>query len=200
MLAPPGDLLRAGFEMKLNRVKRATRSYMRDRADQATGAATSYAVAAGLYAASGVFLLAACLVGLFALFRWIELTYGRYPAYGAIGGIMVVLAALCAGLAAARMKRPARQYPSLASRLRVAIASSPLAREPARGDVGSNARSFAPSAPPRGALRSRNAMSVPIGVTAAALLLSWAAARRYQQSRRYPVPRKEGPKNNNEKQ
>src|ERR1700761_2478502 len=59
MLAPPGDLLRAGFEMKLNRVKRATSSYMRDRANQATGKATSYAVAAGLYAVAGVFMLAA---------------------------------------------------------------------------------------------------------------------------------------------
>jgi hypothetical protein len=59
--------------MKLNRVKRATRSYMRDRARQATGTATSYAVAVGLYAAAGIFVLAACLVGLDALFRWVEL-------------------------------------------------------------------------------------------------------------------------------
>jgi hypothetical protein len=198
MLAPPGDLLRAGFEMKLNRVKRATRSYIRDRADQATGTATSYAIAAGLYAAAGVFLLAACMVGLFALFRWIELTYGRFPAYGTIGAIMVVLAAVCAGLAAARLKRPPRQYPSLASRLRVAIAS-PLVREPTQdnagpGGVDPDAIPLAPSTPRRAVARSRNGVSIPVGFGATALLLGWAAARRYQQRRRYPAPSKEQPK------
>jgi hypothetical protein len=196
MLAPPGDLLRAGFEMKLNRVKRATRSYMRDRADQATGAATSYAVAAGLYAAAGVFALAACMVGLFALFRWIELTYGRFPAYGTIGGIMVVLAALCAGLAAARLKRPARQYPSLGSRLRVAIAS-PIVREPAPGAVDPRAIPLAPSTLRGAGTRSGNGISVPVGLGAAALLLGWAAARRHQQGRRQPAPSKEPPKKKN---
>lgn len=195
MLAPPGDLLRAGLEMKLNRVKRATRSYMRDRTDQATGKATSYAVAAGLYAAAGVFLLAACMVGLFALFRWIELTYGRYPAYGAIGGIMVVLAALCAGLAAARLKRPALQYPSLGSRLRVAIAA-PIIRQQPPGTVDPKAIPLAPSTPRR-AGAGRNGMSVPVGFGAAALLLGWAAARRYQQGRRQPAPSREPPKKKN---
>jgi hypothetical protein len=196
MLAPPGDLLRAGFEMKLNRVKRATRSYMRDRADQATGTATSYAVAAGLYAAAGVFLLAACMVGLFALFRWIELTYGRFPAYGAIGAIMVVLAAICAGLAAARLKRPARQYPSLGSRLRVAIAS-PIVREQPPGAVDPRAIPLAPSAPRRAGVRSGNGVGVPVGLGAAVLLLGWAAARRHQQGRRQPAPSKEPPKKKN---
>jgi hypothetical protein len=182
--------------MKLNRVKRATRSYMRDRADQATGAATSYAVAAGLYAAAGVFALAACMVGLFALFRWIELTYGRFPAYGTIGGLMVVLAALCAGLAAARLKRPARQYPSLGSRLRVAIAS-PIVREPAPGAVDPRAIPLAPSTLRGAGTRSGNGISVPVGLGAAALLLGWAAARRHQQGRRQPAPSKEPPKKKN---
>ena len=60
------------FGLKLNQVKRATHSYIRDRTDQATGTVASYAVAAGLFAASGVFLIAALLVGLAALFRWVE--------------------------------------------------------------------------------------------------------------------------------
>jgi hypothetical protein len=181
--------------MKLNRVKRATRSYMRDRADQATGTATSYAVAAGLYAAAGIFLLAACLVGLFALFRWIELSYGRFPAYGVIGGIMVVLAAVCAGVATARLKRPARQYPSLGSRLRVAIAS-PLVREQTSDEVDPNTIPLAPSTPRRAVARGRNGIGVRVGLGAAALLLGWAAARRRQQSRHNPAPGKEPPKTN----
>jgi hypothetical protein len=196
MLAPPGDLLRAGFEMKLNRVKRATSSYMRDRANQATGTATSYAVAAGMYAAAGIFLVAACLVGLTALFRWIEIKYGLFPAFGAIGGILVLLAALCAGLAAARLRRPARQYPSLTSRLRVAIAS-PVVRDPPPGEVDPNAIPLAPSTPRPGVARTRNAISVPVGLSVAAMLLGWAAARRRQQGRRQQGPRQEQYKSNN---
>ena len=43
MLAPSSGLLRAGLRLKLNQVKRATRSYLRDRTNQATGTVTSYA-------------------------------------------------------------------------------------------------------------------------------------------------------------
>ena len=78
MLALSSDLLRAGLGLKLNQIKRATRSYLRDRTNQATGTATSYAVAAGLFAAAGIFLIAACLVGATALFRWIEINYGLF--------------------------------------------------------------------------------------------------------------------------
>jgi hypothetical protein len=35
MLTPSGELLRAGLGLKLNQVKRATRSYLRDRAQSA---------------------------------------------------------------------------------------------------------------------------------------------------------------------
>ena len=37
MLAPSSGLLRAGIGLKLNQIKRATQSYLRDRTDQATG-------------------------------------------------------------------------------------------------------------------------------------------------------------------
>ena len=59
MLALSSGLLRTGLALKLNQVKRATRSYLRDRTNQATSTATSYAVAAGLFAAAGIFLIAA---------------------------------------------------------------------------------------------------------------------------------------------
>ena len=54
MLAPSANLLRAGLALKLEQVKRATRSYLRDRTRQATDSATSYALAAGLFAAAGI--------------------------------------------------------------------------------------------------------------------------------------------------
>ena len=79
MLAPSSDLLRAGVGLKLNQIKRATRSYLRDRTNQATGTVTSYAIAAGLFAAAGIFLLAACFVGILALFRWVELELRHVP-------------------------------------------------------------------------------------------------------------------------
>ena len=63
MLAPSGSLLRAGIGLKLSQIKIATRSYLRDRTNQATGTMTSYAIAAGLFAAAGIFLIAACFVG-----------------------------------------------------------------------------------------------------------------------------------------
>ena len=78
MLAPSGDLLRAGIGLKVNQVKRATQSYLRDRTNHATGTVTSYAVAAGLFAAAGVFVIAAVFVGLFALYRWVGLKYGMF--------------------------------------------------------------------------------------------------------------------------
>jgi hypothetical protein len=59
MLAPSSGLLRAGIGLKLNQVKLATRSYLRDRTHQATGTITSYAIAGGLFAAAGIFPTAA---------------------------------------------------------------------------------------------------------------------------------------------
>src|SRR5947208_2196770 len=71
MLAPSNGLLRAGLALKLNQIKLAARSYLRDRAHQTTDTVASYAIAAGLFAAAGIFLVGACLVGIIALFRWI---------------------------------------------------------------------------------------------------------------------------------
>jgi hypothetical protein len=71
-------LLRTGLALKLSQIKLATRSYLRDRTGQATSTVSAYAIAAGLYGAAGVFLIAACLVGVTALFRWIEINYGLF--------------------------------------------------------------------------------------------------------------------------
>src|SRR5262249_55824250 len=114
MLAPSGELLRAGLALKLNHLKRASQSYLRDRTNQATRTVTGYAVAAGLFGVAGLFVLAACFVGLMALFRWVEINYGQFWAFGAVGVLMLVLAAICAGVAMARLKRPNKPLVPLA--------------------------------------------------------------------------------------
>jgi len=179
MLAPPEEFLRLGLEHRLYRVKRATQSYMRDRARQATGTVTSYAVAAGLFAVAGIFLIAACLVGLTALFRWVEMKYGLFTAFGVIGGIMVALAVICAVVAAVKLRSPTPHYPSLASRLRVAIAA-PVAQEPDADHIDPDTIPLAPSSSP-GRTGGRGRVNVPVGVAVAALLLGVAALRRRQK-------------------
>lgn len=193
MLALSSELLRTALALKLNQIKRATRSYLRDRANQATGTVTSYAVAAGMFAAAGIFLIAALLVGAAALFRWIEIKYGLFQAFGATGAGLVVTAAICAGLAASRLKRPAPHFPSLASRLRVAIKANsvkPTRVESARNTAAAVLRE--PPTPvtdaPRGRRKDRagrplDNRNVQAGLIVAATLLGWAAVRR-QQARR----------------
>jgi len=194
MLAPSSSLLRTGLALKLNQIKLATRSYFRDRTNQATGTVTSYAVAAGLFAAAGIFLLAAFLVGTAALFRWIEINYGMFQAFGVVGALLLVIAAICAGLAASRLKRPPPHFPTLASRLRVAIKASPIKPdqiEAARDTAAAILQ--APSGPAPRANRARprtghrpmqDSKGLSAGLVLTAALLGWAAMRRRQQARR----------------
>ena len=181
-------LLRAGLALKLGQIKLATRSYLRDRTGQATSAVTAYAIAAGLFAAAGVFLIAACLVGTTALFRWIEISYGLFQAFGAIGALLLVAAAICAALAVSSVKRAPPQFPSLTSRLRVAIAANPLNsdQKPTAQDIPS-AVLFAPSDTVRrirsGPRPEREGLPIS-GLILVATLLGWAVARRRQQARR----------------
>ncbi|WP_315721769.1 MULTISPECIES: phage holin family protein [unclassified Bradyrhizobium] len=177
MLAPPGELLQLGLEQRLNRVKRATQAYMRDRARQATGTVTSYAVAAGLFATAGIFLIAACIVGLTALFRWVEMSYGLFTAFAVVGGILVALAVISAVVAAVKLRSPTPHYPSLSSRLRVAIAA-PVARQPDADEIDPDTIPLAPSAASTNHARGLGRVNVPVGVAVAALLLGVAALRR----------------------
>lgn len=180
-------LLRAGLELKLSHVKLATQSYLRDQTNRATGAITAYAIAAGLYAAAGIFLIAACLVGTSALFRWVEVKYGLFPAFGAVGALLLVAASICLALAVTSVKRPSPRFPSLASRLRVAIKSHVV--DPDRMQAVPDTASVgmrAPSAKVRRIQSSQERVGLPIsaGLILAATLLGWAAARRRQQARR----------------
>jgi hypothetical protein len=192
MAAPLNGLLRTGLALKLNQIKRATRSYLRDRTNQATDTVTSYAVAAGLFAAAGIFLIAACLVGIAALFRWVEIQYGLFQAFGAVGGLLSVIAAICAGLAAGKLKRPPPHFPSLASRLRVAIKANPVNPdqiEAARDTAA--AVLLAPSVSARaerGPLKTkvrpvRDGRNMRAGLILMATLLGWVAVRRRQHTR-----------------
>jgi hypothetical protein len=188
MLAPAGGLLRAGLGIKLNQVKLATRSYLRDRAHQATDSVTSYTIAAGLFAAAGVFVIAACLVGITALFRWVEINYGLFPAFGAVSALLLVIAAICAGIAAARLKRRPREFPSLTSRLRVAVKANPLGldRTDTVKDAAAAVLTASPAPPPRPAARTRsgrNGRTMQIGLVLTAALIGLAAARRRTLSR-----------------
>jgi hypothetical protein len=194
MLAPSSGLLRTGVALKLNQVKLATRSYLRDRTNQATGTLASYAIAAGLFAAAATFLLAACLVGVTALFRWVEIPYGQFWAFGVVGALLLVIAAICAALAVSRLKRPPPRFPSLTSRLRVAIKANPL--KPDQIDAARDTAAailLSPSAPVtrvnRGPLQSRpgparNSRDVQAGLILGATLLGWAVTRRRRQARR----------------
>ena len=188
MLAPSGGLLRTGLALKLSQIKLATRSYLRDRTDQATGTVASYAIAAGLFAAAGIFLIAACLVGITALFRWIEIEYGLFWAFGAVAALLLLIAAICAAVAASKLKRPPPHFPSLTSRLRVAIKASPLKSDQIDAVRDTAAAILqAPSASTRGADRGRSRRGRPVqgnnnlqraGLILAATLLGWAVVRR----------------------
>lgn len=192
MPALSSSLLRAGIGLKLNQIKLAMRSYLRDRTNQATDSLTSYAVAAGLFAAAGIFLIAACFVGAIALFRWVEIHYGTFWALGAVGALLTMIAAICAGIAAAKLNRPSPNFPSLTSRLRVAIKASPLLPnqiEAARDTAASVL--LAPSVPPR--VRNHRPRSaggnrqMQAGLILMATLLGLAATRRRQQARRAEI-------------
>ncbi|OKO80905.1 phage holin family protein [Bradyrhizobium sp. AS23.2] len=190
MLAPSGELLRAGVALKLNHLKRAARSYLRDRTGQATRRATSYAVAAGLFAVAGLFLIAAFFVGLIALYRWVAITYGQFWGFGAVAAVLLVLAAACAGVAMAQMKRRTKPIVPFASRMRVAIASPRIPRGTIKEAVKEVATTIplVPLAPgERGhdgkARPARANRPVQLGLMLAAIgLLGVAAARRRRHS------------------
>ncbi|WP_027534213.1 phage holin family protein [Bradyrhizobium sp. WSM3983] len=186
MLAPSGELLRAGMALKLNHLKRAARSYLRDRTSQITGRLTSYAVAAGLFAVAGLFLIAALFVGLIALYHWVAITYGQFWGLGAVAAMLLVLATACAGVAMAQMNRRTKPIVPLASRMRVAIATPRIPRGTIKRAVKEVATTI-PLAPLAPGERShggnispmRANRPVQLGLMLAAIgLLGFTAARR----------------------
>ena len=192
MLAP-SSLLRTGLALKLSQIKLATRSYLRDRTNQATGTVASYATAAGLFAAAGIFLIAACLVGITALFRWIEINYGQFWAFGVVSALLLLIAAICAAVASSQLKRRPPHFPSLTSRLGVALKANPVASDQIDAVRDTAAGILMTPAPMTRANRrrmkterrpARNNREIGAGLILAATLLGWAATRRRQQAPR----------------
>ncbi|MBS0531213.1 MAG: phage holin family protein [Proteobacteria bacterium] len=185
MMSQSGALLNFGLKLKISQIKRALRSYAHDRAAHTKSVVSSYMLACALYAAAGLFLLSTLFVGVFALFRWIELTYGQFEAFAAIGGLLLLLTALCALFAAfALHPRPAR-YPALTKRLQTAIKSNPVQPSqiaavrdttaailvaPPTPHRRRRARSFRQSSSDNGNLHA--------GLILTAALLGWAVVRR----------------------
>jgi hypothetical protein len=105
-----------------------------------------------------------------------------------------VIAAVCAALAASRLKRRPPHFPTLTSRLRVAIKSNPL--KPDQIDAARDTAAAiltAPSAPVTGVIRPalksrprsvRNNRDIQAGLILAATLLGWAVTRRRRRARR----------------
>jgi hypothetical protein len=192
MLAPSGELLRAGLALKANHLKRATQSYLRDRASQTTGRVTSYAVAAGLFAVAGLFVIATFFVGLIALYRWVAIHYGQFWGFGAVGAVLLVLAGVCAGIAMAQINRKPKSIVPLTSRLRVAIATPRIPRGTVKEAVKEVATTIplVPLAPGEkghrnGASPLRGNRSVQLGLMLAAVgVLGLTAARRRRASHR----------------
>ena len=111
------------------------------------------------------------------------------PAFGAIGALLLVAAAICAALAVRSLKRPPPQFPSLTSRLRVAIRAHPIHPDQVQPAPAS---ANAPSATVRriksGPQPGPDGQHINAGLLLVATLLGWAAARRWQQVRKAAVP------------
>ena len=61
--------------------------------------ARNLALIAGLFLSASIFLLLALVVGLVALFHWAELHYGPYTGLALVAATLLILAALCVGIA-----------------------------------------------------------------------------------------------------
>ena len=67
--------------------------------EHASFKARNLALIAGLFLCASIFVLFALIVGLIALYHWAELRYGPYTGLGLVAGTLLILAALCVGVA-----------------------------------------------------------------------------------------------------
>ena len=200
MFAPAGSFLRRVLALKVEQLRWALGSYLRDRTHEAVGTASSYGIAIGLFVVAAIFMVGAGLVGLAALFRWIEIHYGMFEAFGAVALVLVVLAAICAGVGLYFTKRRQARSPALASRLRVAL-TRPLPRIGSDiEDTGTAAAAMISGRAPKTPLGRDSFRSTPIrsmgdiwasnraratlGLMTAATLLGWVAIRRWPRAQR----------------
>jgi hypothetical protein len=67
--------------------------------EHASFKARNLALIAGLFLCASIFVLFALIVGLIALYHWAELRYGPYTGLGLVAGTLLILGALCVGVA-----------------------------------------------------------------------------------------------------
>jgi hypothetical protein len=146
-------------------------SYFFDVRAWATGLATGYAIAGSLLVLGAVCNLAAVMVGMAALFHWIEVNYGTYRAFGIIGGGLILAGALCVVMGLRLIKQPKSRFP-LAER-QIAIAKRAVGA-PALQRLNGASRSNLFSADP---------ITEFLAGAAAVILIGWAAASRVERYR-----------------
>lgn len=179
MLSQTVAPLEAVLALKARQFKLAVRAYADDRAAQGKGIVVSYAVAASLFVVAGAFLIGAFAVGLMALYRWIALLYGQFVAFGCVGGLLVVMALICVGVAISQLHAQTKKVPSLSNRLVTAAKTSPLRldqikQSPARD---SNDPHAGIGATPSHARQARHQSDGRLLLLAAVTLLGWTIAR-----------------------
>lgn len=155
------QLLQAGLALKMAHVRRAVSGYARNRVDQVANTASVYAIAAACWCAAAFFVTLTLLVGLVALFRWVQLNFGEFHAFGAVAGATLFVALVCSSIAILALRRKSKPVPSLPSRLRVAVASPPIPKA-----IISQATKETIFAAGRGVTHNSTTMGVLIGAMA----------------------------------
>ena len=194
-LAPSSGLLRAGVGLKLNQIKRRRGLICATAPTRRPAPSPPMPLPPGCsrrpdFSDRGLF------VGTIALFRWIEINYGQFWAFGAVGALLLVIAV--------DLRRTGGR-PSSSARRRIFLAHQPAARRDQGQSRSSRTRSrpsrdtaaailLAPSAPPARASadgeprpRRTTTRHMQAGLILTATLLGWAAARRRQQARRAEI-------------
>jgi len=110
-------------------IQHAGQAYVRDQASRSKSAFVSYLVGACFLLGAAIFAVVAILIGAAALFRFIEMRYGLFEAFGVAGGAMFVVALICLVIGLTKMKVKSKNVVPLASRFRVAAHSHPITRE-----------------------------------------------------------------------
>jgi len=164
MSTDPIALIRTALAIKASNLQRAGEGYVRDQVSRSKGTISSYLVGVCFLLGAVIFAIVVILIGAAALFRFIEMRYGMFEAFGAAGGAMAVVALISLAIGMSKMNaRPKRVIP-LASRVRVAAHSHPITRENVKNAIVS--------------LVDENHRSSTLGLALAGTLLGYLILRR----------------------
>jgi len=114
------DWLSPALEIVSQRATRAVKSYARDQLKQGQRLAITWAVAGGLFLIAALFVICIVIVGLIALFSFLQLHFGLFQSYGIVAAVLLLHVLLLSVVAIWLIRRPTSHFPSLTSRLRVA--------------------------------------------------------------------------------